>query len=672
MPFQTSTATNHHDMVDQLSDFATSIGAVIGGLGAVVAAGGTGYTIGDDLTLVGGQFKRAATYNVDSEGAASADSIVAGGTGYPDGAQVLTIEGGTQTTKATVNVTCSGGAVTALGSINVVGDYTVIPTGTLSTTGGGGNDDATITATFGVAVTVSVIDHGVYFQDGGGTQPANPASTTVVPAGGSGATLTVTYSPDVVAGGTGWTVGDILTVSGGTSTSVTTLEVTSVTGGIVDAGGVKHIEHGGYSVEPTNTVSTAGAGAGLTLDLNYDTNGWTLKRNNQEAASATVAVGGASYVVGDDITVVGGIDVKQAAVFNVDTIDGGGAVLTVSVVTSGDYGEVPPNPVLTTGGSGNGLATLNVTWQRVTGTTKGRDLILEGDASGLPTVGIRSFTDSISTADAWELRGMTGFSAANDWESQPDICDGDNTIFENGQYVPLDDGTITYWFTIDGAGFRGVFKMATTYTNMYLSFLDRLSTQLKYDYPLLVDGCSSTPQRLFSSGVIGFSGMVDPVAAAVGHLGPARVRDPGGVWKVVKNSEDTGSGRSRKQDLTIWPAGQPDPAQAALQDRGSTNLFEFDDVIPSTGNPGLPSLDFIQTSETPEDASGLVIPIVSESVPVEQILGAMRGVRWVSSRAAPSSLQSEDTVTQPNGDVWIVFQNCNQTDQWKFFAILRQ
>lgn len=670
MPFQTSTATDHHDLVDQLSDFATSEGAVIGGLGAVVAAGGSGYAIGDDLTLLDGKFKRAAVYNIDSEGA-SAAVLAAGGTGYPNGAQTFTLAGGTFTTACTVDCTVSGGIIQSIDAINNPGDYTVTPGNPVTISGGGG--DATATMTWGAAATVSVIDHGVYFQDGGGTQPANPASTTVVPAGGSGATLTVTYSPDVVNGGTGGTyvIGDILTVSGGTSTSATTLEVLTVSAGQVLT--AKVIEHGGYTVEPSNPVSvTGGGGTGATFDLNYDTNGWTLKRNNVEAVSATIGAGGSSYIAGDKITIVGGIDVKIAVIFNVDAVDGGGAVTGVTVEpTDGDYGEVPANPAATTGGTGTG-ATLNVTYTRVTGTSKGRDLILEGDASDLPTIGIRSYTDSISTADALELRGMTGYSAANDWESQPDICDGDNTVFEQGQYVPLDLATITYWFTLDGFAIRGIFKMSTTYTNMYLGFLDRLAIATKYPYPMLVLGCSSTAQRLFASGVIGYRGMVDPIAAAVGHQGPGRVRDPGGTWKAVKNSDDTGSGRNRSQDVIIWPAGQTNPLDALLQDRGSTNAFEFDDIIPSTGNPGSPAFNIIQIADSPENRSPMFLPVVAESDPVLQVLGSMRGVRWLSAEASPSNLQSEDTTEEANGDVFIVFQNCNQTDQWTFFAIKRE
>jgi len=32
---------------------------------------------------------------------------------------------------------------------------------------------------------------------------------------------------------------------------------------------------------------------------------------------------------------------------------------------------------------------------------------------------------------------------------------------------------------------------------------------------------------------------------------------------------------------------------------------------------------------------------------------------------------SEDTLTDANGDTYILFQNCNRTDTWAFFAMKR-
>jgi hypothetical protein len=86
---------------------------------------------------------------------------------------------------------------------------------------------------------------------------------------------------------------------------------------------------------------------------------------SEGAVSAVVAAGGNGYTVGDDITLVGGTS-TVAGVFNVDTVGGSNDVLTVSVVTRGNYTVKPGNPVTTSGGTGTGC-TLTVSWAGVDG-----------------------------------------------------------------------------------------------------------------------------------------------------------------------------------------------------------------------------------------------------------------------------------------------------------------
>lgn len=79
-------------------------------------------------------------------------------------------------------------------------------------------------------------------------------------------------------GGSGYTVGDILTAVGGTSLIAATLEVTSVSSGVVD--GVRVYNNGGYTVDPSNPVSvTGGTGTGATFDLTLADNGWEVERD---------------------------------------------------------------------------------------------------------------------------------------------------------------------------------------------------------------------------------------------------------------------------------------------------------------------------------------------------------------------------------------------------------
>lgn len=93
-----------------------------------------------------------------------------------------------------------------------------------------------------------------------------------------------------------------------------------------------------------------------------DISAMTASTNTQVTAIAVVA-GGASYTANDVISVVGGTSSQLAAII-VDTVDGGGAILTAHIVQAGSYSAQPSNAVSVTGGTGSG-ATFNLTWARV-------------------------------------------------------------------------------------------------------------------------------------------------------------------------------------------------------------------------------------------------------------------------------------------------------------------
>jgi len=80
-------------------------------------------------------------------------------------------------------------------------------------------------------------------------------------------------------GGTGYAVDDVLTVSGGTYTTQTTLTVTSVAAGVID--GIEITEPGSYTALPSNPVSvTGGSGSSATFNLT-----WALRNDQNIRAS---------------------------------------------------------------------------------------------------------------------------------------------------------------------------------------------------------------------------------------------------------------------------------------------------------------------------------------------------------------------------------------------------
>ncbi len=77
------------------------------------------------------------TGNSINGGLASSATVAAGGSGYSNGTQLLTVTGGTCTTQPQFNITGVAGAITAP-LLVTPGDCTVVPTNPVSTTGGGG------------------------------------------------------------------------------------------------------------------------------------------------------------------------------------------------------------------------------------------------------------------------------------------------------------------------------------------------------------------------------------------------------------------------------------------------------------------------------------------------------------------------------------------------------
>jgi hypothetical protein len=121
-------------------------------------------------------------------------------------------------------------------------------------------------------------------------------------AGGVQATVSVAFmqpqNATIGAGGTGYTVNDVLTIVGGTPTAgAATFTVTAVSGGVITAASSTNFAT--YSVLPTNPVSvTGGTGSGATLNIAYG-----LSAN---PGSFTITNAGSGYVEQPTVSFSGG------------------------------------------------------------------------------------------------------------------------------------------------------------------------------------------------------------------------------------------------------------------------------------------------------------------------------------------------------------------------------
>ena len=156
-------------------------------------------------------------------------------------------------------------------------------------------------------------------------------------------------SAAVVSGASGYSVGQILTVSGGTFSTAAILVVTAISGGGTTGPitAVSIVTSGNYSVTPGNPVAVATGSATFNVV-------WTPK----ELLYATVSTAGTGYAVGDILTISGGTCTTAATVM-VSAISGGlvtGPIVTVAVVNPGKYTVLPTSPNTPTGGNGSACA----------------------------------------------------------------------------------------------------------------------------------------------------------------------------------------------------------------------------------------------------------------------------------------------------------------------------
>lgn len=184
----------------------------------------------------------------------------------------------------------------------------------------------------------------------------------------TGGTFTPAYgvqSATVVSStGTHWNVGDSLALPSGAGA----LTVATLTGGAIAT--VTVGTAGSYaSLFSDPTTGTRAAGSGATFTAHYAVD------------SATIVGGGSGSTAGYAGTNVLTLTGTGSAAITVDTVDGGGGILTFHVSAVGTVTSLPSNPVSVTGGAGTG-ATFNLKWKLLSITTSGGTGYNVGDTLG--------------------------------------------------------------------------------------------------------------------------------------------------------------------------------------------------------------------------------------------------------------------------------------------------
>lgn len=363
----------------------------------------------------------------------------------------------------------------------------------------------------------------------------------------------------VNAGGSGYVVGEILTLPHAGAYLVARFEVLTISGGAVTS--LRILSNGAYA---------------------------------NRATTATVSAGGTGYAVGNILEAQGG-STRCKAKFSVATLSGSAAATVTLFEDGGAYSSTPSNPAATTkvgpaAGTGSGatltvsytgligstglattsnlagtgctvditLAQTGATCERNTnsatfnGLTDEKEVVLKFDATGRtnkPYVGFctGTTTSGINTRPFIALIGMIAHNPAAAMSAQPNIQGSPGTFSANDSYMMCDENAaqeMDFWITCDDMRIGGVFNInpgaANTddgqYMQWYAGFMDTFATESENPYPYFIGATSRDRSQDPSVSQISHTGLAEclaPTAALSPHYF-YRVEDS--TWVNVANS----------------------------------------------------------------------------------------------------------------------------------------
>jgi hypothetical protein len=406
---------------------------------------------------------------------------------------------------------------------------------------------------------------------------------------------------------------------------------------------------------------------------------------NSHCDTLAINVAGTGWAVGDQFTINGGTVVGGLSASGEILAEAGGVPSSIRLYNGGAY-TVNPGVAATTTAifpsvginltvDTTILATGWVVDRSAIYAAPERELLMHGLGSGAEAIYCQMQTRRNTPAGVyyWELAGASGFDNGEIFDDQPGSTR--SNLDADDITTPLNNGTIDYFFVIDPFHIKGIFKSGASYTNLYMGFVYTYATAAEYPYPLYISGCSSAQARNvpYNDSTNFQSGMHDPLSFSSGDDGPAAIREVDGQWYKMRNSYAPTKTDDNPQTRGIWPAKQGSNQEVVIPaaDRfagypgNTTNVDSFF----GAESDFAPSIQLDATKDSGGAIAFLWPTMLWQLTPSLQVLGELIDVYPLSVKGVGAV--SEDTVTDAAGNTYILFQNCNRTDTWAFFAIKR-
>lgn len=495
----------------------------------------------------------------------------------------------------------------------------------------------------------------------------------------------------VNAGGTGYTVGDTLTITHAGAYLPALLEVMTLGGG----GAVSTIKirsNGAFSNRvATVAVAAGGSGYPVSTTIILEIQGGTSTSKAKVTATTNgsgVVTGVALFETGGAYTVAPSAGAATTIVGPSTATTGSGCTINTTMTTL-----VGTSGIAATGGTGSGVTfdlTLAATgWMALRDSNNfstnsindEKEVVLQGLAAGDdPLIAFRTYTatSGINTNRGWVVAGLDNFNPSLSLAAQPNVGPAVDPTGNAANCFLLFDNAQSYWLAASPRRLLWIVKAVgasiTAYMSGYSGLMSPFGTEIESPYPMYLSATTRAFNRPPDSGGFFVTGLTELFADTT-TLCPANYRrQSDGAWVNVQNV----SNGSAQATNVLWPVGGQSLATGTSSNE--------DDIVTA----GKLAFDVSSALGVSVAGGGVATQVIMPALGTDEILlypatvltgttsdndsntiprGELEGVYWIGgTKADGTSVASEDTITVGT-DRYRIFANAHRSERYSFFAV---